>query len=124
MSELKFSDEYITECATKIKDNCDLLQNGEGGINSYIRTMANIAQNAVIKGDEHEALLMFISNACLLQRTIEATGATAGVSKVISEASVQPNDSAEGMLGEAGENIKTYLEDFITNVDYADEFLF
>ena len=50
MSELKFSDEYITECATKIKENCDLLQNGEGGINAYIRTMSNIAQNAVIKG--------------------------------------------------------------------------
>ena len=77
----------------------------KGGINSYILTMANIAQNAVIKGDEHEALLMFISNACLLQRTIEATGATARVSKAISEASVQPNDSAEGMLGEAGKNI-------------------
>ena len=31
MSELKFNDEYITDCGTKIKDNCDLLQNGEGG---------------------------------------------------------------------------------------------
>lgn len=67
-----------------------MLQNGEGGINAYIRTMSNIAQNAVIKGDEHEALLMYISNACVLQRTIEATGATAGVSKAISDATAVP----------------------------------
>ena len=118
MSELKFSDEYIASCANKIKENCDLLQNGEGGINAYICTMSDIAQNAVIKGDEHDALLRFVDSACVLQKSIQATGATAGISKVMSDA------VAEGVLGEAGKNIKTYLDDFITNVDYADEFLF
>ena len=121
MSELRFSDDYISECAEKIKSNCDLLQNGEGGINAYISTMAKIASDAIIEGDEHDALMTFISNACLLQSQM---GTTAGVSRVISEAAAGPNDSAEGVLGEAGTSINTYLNDFITNVDYADEFLF
>lgn len=67
-----------------------MLQKGDGGINDYISILSNISKDALIKGDEHDALLMFISNACVLQRTIEATGATAGVSKAISDATAVP----------------------------------
>ncbi len=70
ISELKFSDKYIAECATSIKEDYDLLQKEDGGINDYISILSNISKDALIKGDEHDALLMFISNACVLQRKI------------------------------------------------------